>query len=272
MKHEPPTYFVPSVNLAARILQLLSRYRTARSTLTEVASATGDSKTTCLRVLKTLQSHGLVRYEDETHRYSLGISAVVIGARAEESLDYVSYVKPCLTEASDRTSLTAVLVQRASDDRLMYVAKQESASRARVNISVGNRFPITEVSYGKWLLAYVDPTEREKILATGLRQITPSTLTNVTAYREQLSQIRADGVLISFEEYVPGVCAISAPILKSPDDLLGVMAVLGLASSQTNDAIDEIAAIVKEIASRCSQTLQAARGHAQQSDVPALNN
>lgn len=261
MKQEPPTYFVPSVDLAARILQLLSRYRTARSTLTEVATATGDSKTTCLRVLKTLEGHGLVRYDDDTHRYSLGISAVVIGARAEESLDYVSYVKPCLAEASDRTSLTAVLVQRVSDDRLMYVAKQESPSRARVNISVGNRFPITEVSYGKWLLVYLDSTEREKILADGLRQVTPATLTDVAAYRDQLSQIRADGVLVSFEEYVPGVCAISAPILKSQDELLGVMAVLGLASSQTKDDIAEIAGIVKAIATRCSQTLQAASGH-----------
>jgi IclR family KDG regulon transcriptional repressor len=261
MKQEPPAYFIPSVDLAARVLQLLSRYRTARSSLTEVASATGDNKTTCLRVLKTLQIHGLVRYDDDTHQYSLGIGAVVIGARAEEGLDYVSYVKPCLKEASERTSLTAVLVQRVSDDRLMYVAKQESLSRARVNISVGNRFPITEVSYGKWLLAYIDPAEREKILASGLRQVTPATLTDVAAYREQLSQIRADGVLVSLEEYVPGVCAISAPILKGESDLLGVMAVLGLASSQTKDVTGDIAAIVKEIASRCSQTLQAAGHH-----------
>jgi IclR family transcriptional regulator, KDG regulon repressor len=272
MKQDSPTYFVPSVDLAARILQLLSRYRTARSTLTEIANATGDSKTTCLRVLKTLQGHGLVRYDPETHRYSLGITAVVIGARAEETLDYVSYVKPCLTEASDRTDLTAVLIQRVSEDRLMYVAKQESLSRARVNISVGNRFPITEVSYGKWLLAYIDPPEREKILASGLRQVTPATLTDVSAYRDQLSEIRDAGVLISFEEYVPGVCAISAPILKNPDDLLGVMAVLGTASSQTKDATEEIAAIVKEIAARCSQTLQMADGHALASPFPDPKN
>jgi len=261
MKQEPPTYFVPSVDLAARILQLLSRYRTARSTLTEVANATGDSKTTCLRVLKTLQLHGLVRYDDETHRYSLGISAVVIGARAEESLDYVSYVRPCLTEASDRTSLTAVLVQRVSEDRLMYVAKQESLSRTRVNVSVGNRFPITDVSYGKWVLAYTGADEREKILAAGLRQVTPATKTDVAAYREELSQIRADGILISFEEYVPGISAISAPVFKGNDDLLGVIAVLGLASSQTNDTTAEVAEIVKEIAARCSQTLQATHIH-----------
>jgi IclR family KDG regulon transcriptional repressor len=258
MERSSPTYFVPSVDLAARILQLLSRYRTTRSTLTEIANATGDSKTTCLRVVKTLQGHGLVRYDADTHRYSLGLTAVVIGARAEEALDYVSYVRPCLTEASDRTNLTAVLIQRVTDDRLMYVAKQESLSRARVNISVGNRFPITEVSYGKWLLAYASPDEREKVLAAGLRQVTPATLTDVSAYRDQLNQIRDEGVLISVEEYVPGVCAVSAPILKSPTDLLGVMAVLGLASSQTNYATEEIAAIVKEIAAQCSQTLQMA--------------
>jgi IclR family KDG regulon transcriptional repressor len=268
MKQDPPTYFVPSVDLAARILQLLSRYRTASSTLTEIANVTEDNKTTSLRVLKTLESHGLVRYDQETHRYSLGITAVVIGARAEETLDYVSYIKPGLIEASDRTDLTAVLIQRVSEDRLMYVAKQESLSRARVNISVGNRFPITEVSYGKWLLAYTDDAEREKILAPGLRQVTPATLTDVSVYRDQLTEIRDEGVLISNEEYVPGVCAISAPILKSPDDLLGVMAVLGLASTHTKDATNEIAAVVKEIAVRCSQTLQMADSHALTDPVP----
>lgn len=256
MKHaDRPKYFTPAADLAARALKLLSRYQTKDGTLTDIAVMLGASKATCLRVLRTLEWHGLVRYDPGTRRYSLGIQAVVIGARAEESIDYLLHLRPFLREAADATGMTAVLVQQVSPDRMMYVAKQESDSRARVSVSVGNRFPITDTSYGKWLLAYAPPEVRDAVLAGGLRRRTSRTVTDLDEYRAQLKTIRDEGVLISREEYVPGICAVSGPVLDHGGALLGVLAVLGFASGYDEAALASVAETVRGITRRCSRGL-----------------
>lgn len=248
MNQHPNTYyFAPSVDLAARILGMLSRYRTNTSTLTEISTALDASKATCLRVLRTLEAHELIAFDPDTRRYSLGIYAVILGSRAEEHIDYLSHLRPALQEASARTGMTAVLVQRVSADRMMYVARQESDSRARVNVSVGNRFPITDVSYGKWLLAYTSAEDRAEILARGLRRVTPRTVTDRETYLAQLDRIRAEGVLVSREEYVPGVCAVSCPVFDRRGGFLGVLAVLGLAAALDDGDLEAVAGVIRGI-------------------------
>lgn len=241
---------------------MLSRYRTKASTLTELSTSLQASKATCLRVLKTLEMHELVSYDPDTRRYSLGVYAVVLGSRAEENIDYLARLQPILQEAAARTRMTAVLVQRVSTERMMYVAKQESSSRARVNVSVGNRFPITEVSYGKWLLAYADPPERDELLAGGLRQVTPHTVTDPETYRAQLAEIRSSGVLVSREEYVPGVCAVSTPVFDHRGDFLGVIAALGLASALNDHEIDTAVEVMRGLGQRLTRNAPlAGRAH-----------
>lgn len=257
MKPAGVSYWSPAVDIASQVLGLLSRYRTQHQTLTEIATVLAQSKTTCLRVLKTLEAHRLVHYDERSRRYSLGIQALIIGARAEESLDYLTYLRPSLAELASRTDLTAVLIQQVTEDRMMYVAKSESSERTRVSISVGNRFPLTEVSYGRWVLAYGSADIREEILGQGLPQITATTVTDVAQIREILDTMRREHVLVSREEFIDGICAISSPVFRD-DELIGVLAVLGVASTLAADAVNAVKDVVREIATAATRRLTTA--------------
>ncbi|MCL6597480.1 MAG: IclR family transcriptional regulator [Alicyclobacillus macrosporangiidus] len=247
-----PKYYAPSVDIAARILKFLSRYRHKKSTLSEISIALELNKSTCLRVLKTLENHHLVQYDVESRKYSLGIYNVILGYRTQENLDYLAIITPFLREAAARTELTVVFVQRISEDRMMYVAKHESLAPVRVNVSVGNQFPITQVSYGQWLLAYAEKPERDRFIKNGLPRLTTYTITNEVRYLERLEDIRKEGVLVSREEYVPGVVAISSPIFSHPNVILGVFALLGMASALTEGQIESYRQIVKDVSKRCN--------------------
>jgi IclR family KDG regulon transcriptional repressor len=253
-----PSYFSPSVDTAARVLELLSRYRTRSATLSEIAGSLGASKTTCLRVVRTLVAHGLLAQDEHSKRYSLGYFAVVLGARAEEGLDALHRVRPLLVEAAERTGLTAAFVQRVSADRMMYVAKEQGAG-ALVAVSVGNRFPITSVSYGKWVLAFADDDERDRLLAGGLPQVTPYTATDVAAYRAEVDALAPGDVVVSRNEYVNGVYAASCPVLDSRGHLEGVLAVLGLSESLGEAEAENVQDVMAEIAARCHSEPAAAR-------------
>jgi IclR family transcriptional regulator, KDG regulon repressor len=245
-----PRYFVPSVDGAARILALLSRYSTRSLTLSEIVSSLEMSKATCLRVLKTLELHGLLHFDSASKRYSLGYYCVVLGARAEESLDYLSYVRPLLAEATQRTGLTAVFVQRVGADRMMYVAKEESHRSTAVNVSIGNRFPVTEVSYGKWVLAYADQAERDRLVSGGLRRITSATVVDPDQYLLDADTARKEGILTSESEYIPGVTAVSCPVVDAQSTLIGVITVLGFTEVLQGDALEDVRAAIRAVARR----------------------
>jgi DNA-binding IclR family transcriptional regulator len=249
---EQVRYHSPAADLAARVLKLLSRYRTRSSTLSEIATELRAAKTTCLRVLRTLTAHDLLEYDEQSRRYRLGQYAVVIGARAEEGLDALSRVRPLLTQAARRTGLTAAFVQRVVGDRMMYVAREECPGVAGVTVSVGNRFPVTSVSYGKWVLAFADDAERERLLAGGLPKITQATTTDRARYLEQVDALRSGELLESFGEYIPGVYAVSCAVVDANHELAGVLAVLGLLDGLDEQRRREVCRAMRPIAARCT--------------------
>lgn len=219
--------------------------------MTEICNVLGSNKATSLRVLRTLQARSMVHYDENTKRYSLGMAAVVIGSRAEESIDHLARIRPILIDAAEWTQMTAVLVERVSAERMMYVAKEERTAGIHVTVSVGNRFPITDVSYGKWVIGYSSEEDVERLLEPGLRQVTPQTVTNIDEYRRSVANACSDGFLVSRDEYVQGVTAISCPVFDR-GRLLGALAVLGLTRGLSSDDITRIGAYMRELGKSAS--------------------
>jgi IclR family KDG regulon transcriptional repressor len=245
-------YRSPAADVAARTLKLLSRYRTRCLTLAEIAAELQVPKTSCLRVLRTLQAHGLLAYDEDARRYSLGQYAVVIGSRAAEGLDTLTRVRPLLAAASRRTGLTTAFVQRVPDDRMMYVAKHDRAGADGVTVSVGNRFPITSVSYGKWVMAFADDEERERLLAAGLPRITAATTTEQAQYLRQVDALRVGEILESRAEYVRGIYAVSCALVDGRHELAGVLVALAVLAELDEDGRRAVCAVMREIAARCT--------------------
>jgi DNA-binding IclR family transcriptional regulator len=194
--------------------------------------------------------HGLLTCEPVSKRYSLGYYCVVLGARAEEGLDYLAYVRPLLVEATRKTELTAAFVQRVGADRMMYVAKEEPHRATSVNVSIGNRFPITDVSYGKWVVAYADGEERERLIAGGLRQMTAATVVDRQRYLADVESAHREGILTSESEYVRGVTAVSCPVVDVGSRLVGVITVLGFTEALQGKALEDARAAVRAVARR----------------------
>ncbi|WP_160573822.1 IclR family transcriptional regulator [Actinomadura physcomitrii] len=241
-------YVAPAVDLASRVLKLLSGHRTSAATLSMISAELDAPKTSCLRVLRTLQAHDLVCYDPESRRYSLGSYAVVLGARAAENSAFLRALRPVIREAAIRTGWSSAVVQRSSDDlMMMYVAKCESPRLPRVPISIGSRFPIATTSYGKWLLAYSTESERERLLADRVPSMTVGTVLDPVIHQAQLERIREEGVLVSREEYVRGVTAVSCPILDVDQTLIGVLAVLAPIRRSDRDRIEPLVSVMRDI-------------------------
>lgn len=240
----------PSVTIAALILKLLTRYRFAHATLTEISRELSVPKASCSRFLKALVDEGLLAYDPVTKLYSLGPYAVVIGARAVENVDYLKPVRSAMQELTSRTSLTSAWIQRVEKNRLMYVAKQEGTVDPHVSISVGNRFPLNEVSWGMWVVAYAEPSEQAAILAEGLPKVSATNITDRDRYLEQAMRSRERGILTTSSDYMPGIWAASAPVLTYDQTLVGILAIIGLADLLGDEEREHWARVMGEVGRR----------------------
>jgi IclR family KDG regulon transcriptional repressor len=228
---------VPALETTIRIIEYLSRYNHSTSSLADICKSLEINKSTCHRILKVLENHNYVFYNDEKKLYSLGSYLVVLGARATEFIDYLELCKHHLKELCEETQQTVVLLEPIASNRLMYVAKEEPDLPVRVTVSIGQRFPLTSASFGKCYLAFMDESKAEEIIhSSGFKQFTSKTITNIEEFKKELENVRVKGYAESYEEHTSGVCGVAAPIFGLHGEVKLVVSCLFLSSEPGIDA------------------------------------
>lgn len=246
----------PSVEFAVRILDFLSRYKNRKSSLTEISRALSISKSTCLRILRVLHENRFVQYDEETRKYGLGEYLVILGARAADFSDKLAVSRPHLKELSGTTGLTSVLVERAPQNRLVYIAKEEPDVNVRINVTIGQYFPITGTSFGKCFLAFMDEEEAGRIIReVGIKQLTSRTVVNVNEFKKNLKTIRQLGYACSIEEHTEGVSAVAAPAFDCGGKVAMVAACLGTSALLNESNISGVKDAVLDAAARITSAL-----------------
>lgn len=236
-------YHIPSVELAAKILKLLSRFRYQACTLTQIAEQTGANKTTCLRVLRTLEAEDFIHLDAESKRYRLGQYLIPLGNRALQLNDLVARATALLPQVVAATNLTTVLVQRLHDDHLIYIASEEPPSDVKISVSIGQQFPFLGAGFGRCFLAYEDERAWHEVISQGLIEYTPNTITDADVFIEVLRDIRRRGVHVSHGGLLQGVSSVAVPIFDSSGTVELVMACL----ATTGELTDEKAAQVVDV-------------------------
>jgi DNA-binding IclR family transcriptional regulator len=132
----------------------------------------------------------------------------------------------------------------------MYVAKQEGTAHTHVSISIGNRFPLNEVSWGQWVVAYADPQDQKEILADGLPRVSDTNITDPDEYLAHAMSCRELGILTTSGDYMPGIWAASAPVVTHDQKLVGILAIIGVADVLADDERTRAAEVMKEVGRR----------------------
>lgn len=226
---------VPALEAAIKILEYLSRYKSKERSLSQISKNLSINKSTCHRILKLLNHNRFVSYDADSKQYSLGSYLIILGSRASEFIDYLKLAQPHLKWVCEETRMTSVLLEPISDNRLMYVAKEEldvPDYHVHVSVKLGQHFPITSASFGKCYLAYLEEHRAEEILRkVNLKQFTDKTITDLETYKESLKEVRSQGFAVSYEEHTPGVFGIAAPIFDYSGQIAMVIACLGFATN-----------------------------------------
>ena len=109
-----------------------------------------------------------------------------------------------------------------------YLAKADGGRNLRLRTSPGDRLPLHCTAVGKAILAKLDPEFLEEFLRQApFPRLSPATIIEATAFRDEIVQVRNMGYAIDREEYEPGLVCVAVPIEIPVYGFLGAVSVSG---------------------------------------------
>ncbi|MFZ4451704.1 IclR family transcriptional regulator [Salibacterium aidingense] len=221
--------FISSVYSSLSVLEYLASEENSESTLTEIAQSVSINKSTCLRILKTLELKDYVHFNTSSKKYKLGSYLIALGEKSKEVNDYlstaISYLPVICNDISHFVNHMVVLAKPIDPYNLGYIAKEVPNEKIRLTISTGEIFPLVAGAVGKAFTAHLPEEKREAIiedfLVDGkLPKFTERTTTNPVEFLNDLRSIEKEGIAVSNSEHTRGILAIACPIFDHSGNVI----------------------------------------------------
>ena len=238
-------YQVPAVERAFTLVNLVAEE--GPRTLAELVEASGLNKSTTYYLVRTLSSLEVLRYDEQTRRYWLGRTLVRLGSAASSSHDEIAAIKRAVANLPEAFNVTIVLYRRFDVDRVVIVDKVERRSGVTITVDIGSPLPIQGASFGRAFLAFDDSQRVDEALRNGLHAYTAKSLTNVSAFRRELSLVRDRGWALDEEGFALGVSTVAAPIFSADGTVSTVVAAVGFTSLLNGETAKECGSVLRSL-------------------------
>lgn len=219
---------VLAVVRTADVLTYMARSPSRLAGVTDIATAIGTSKAVVFRILSSLLDRDYVGYDQATRRYFLGPQALLVGLAALQRHDLRSLAHGPLVDISRATSETATLSVRNGWERI-YVDQVTPDRDIKMVVPIGRPFPLHAGSSSKAFLAFLPPAEQDRYFreVRARDRLTPRTLVDEQAVRQELAAIRARGFAASQGERQVDAASIAAPVIDQAGLPAAVVSVCG---------------------------------------------
>lgn len=181
--------------------------------VSDIARRLGVSKSTAHRILTTLTAHGLTEQDEETGRYRLGLHLFELGHLASSRMRLRAVSVPLLEELRERTGWTVHLSVPVGAD-VVFVERLPTLRGLRAMPTRRRRWAVHATSSGKAIAAYNHDVAVARVEA-GLPRFMAATITDPAAFERELEAVRRRGYATAYEESMPSLGSVAAPVLDS---------------------------------------------------------
>lgn len=239
-----------------RAIDLLECFTAEHPSLTidEITKKTDLTKSTAYRLLYTLERRGLIKYNQTTFRYSLGLKVLEYAGFLQQELDVRNVANDLLIELQEKIHQTVMMVV-PEEDTMVYVFTRENPAGLKFSSFLGQRRPMNYGLVGKIFMSYAGEEQRERLLNLGMSKHTEKTITDREGIIQQLKQIRANGFFIELEETNVGVNGLSTPIFNSQGTCIAAVGILGPSVQLVGDEMERCKTLLKETSTKISERM-----------------
>lgn len=195
-----------------RVLRLLEAFTTQRPvmTLSELARHSGLPVSTAHRMVAELVIWGALERGDDGG-YRVGLRLWELGALAPRGQGLRERALPFLEDLSQITRENVQLAVREGTE-VVFVERIAGSHAVPVLTRVGGRFALTATGVGLVLLAHAPLDVQDEVLAAPIERYTPMTVTDPSALRRMLADIRSNGFSISDRQVTMDSLSVGAPV------------------------------------------------------------
>ncbi|MET3927225.1 IclR family transcriptional regulator [Devosia sp. 2618] len=213
---------------ALSVLDFLGEQRRPLSVI-DVASGVGADRTTAYRMLMTLVQAGYVTRDESGKNYALSLKVLSLTRNLIREDDRALQIISCIRQIADETGET-VHYSVLEGDSAVLLFRAKGTQRVSVDFQIGDRSALPSTSIGKVLLAYQDARFADAVIAKGLPQVAPKTITDPDAMRRELTLVRAQRYAFDDMEFAPDMRCVAVAVFERGGVVPGGIAISGPSS------------------------------------------
>jgi DNA-binding IclR family transcriptional regulator len=216
-------------------------------------------KATLYRLVQTLTNQHMLRHDETSGTYSLGVRLVRLAHSAWAQSSIAPIARPYVDALSRETGETIHLAQ-LDRGQVLYVDKRNAVRAIEMFAQAGKIGPAYCTGVGKAMLAYLDKDSLEEALKEqSFYRHTPNTIANGRDLRAELVRIRERGYAFDREEHEPGIICCAVPILSTTGRPLGALSLTSSTNRATLEQLETYAGPLLNVAGQIAKDAQSWR-------------
>jgi DNA-binding IclR family transcriptional regulator len=193
--------------------------------VSELGVLLGLPKPTAHRIVRMLESEGLLQREPGSRRFVPGARLVRLGLDIVGASMLRAPRHAILESLSKKIGETCNFGVMAGS-HVLYLDRVESAWPLGLRFEPGSRVPLHCTSMGKLFLGLLPAQKRAMLLRSiPLYRYTENTITDVDRLEVEVENIRLAGVSIDNQEFIAGVACVAVPVRDTTRQAVAALAV-----------------------------------------------
>lgn len=181
-------------------------------TLAQLASLMGAPKSTVMRLLQAMETHGYVLHMPAERGFVPGPRSATLALQTLRTPNMRrgcrAVLRNLVAKLGESCNLTA-----PDAGRVLYVERVETHEPLRMHLQPGTLVPMHCTASGKLFLSSMSVLERRSILGhMPLNRYSPHTIVDRQELDSELDRIARRGLGIDNEEFVRGMIAVAVPV------------------------------------------------------------
>jgi IclR family KDG regulon transcriptional repressor len=236
-----------SLARAIAVLELVNRNPGGLTNL-EISRTLRMPSSSCSYITKELETHGYLERDQNTRRFTIGLSIAALAYGALRDVAVRTASEPVLHRIASETTLAvgigvlhgcrvlvvdraespSVLGARASGVADPSLSRAQPQERPRPLRDVLRDLPAHATALGKVLLAFLpDETLTDLLDRAVIERSTPKTIVSRTRLLDELDSVKDRGYATAREELYSNVRALAVPIFGARDRVVAAMSLNG---------------------------------------------
>jgi IclR family KDG regulon transcriptional repressor len=223
--------------------------------ISDISGKLDLNKSTVFNIVHTLMDLNVLENQPDG-KFVFGTRFYILGNMAGKRSELIQTAHPYLERINEKTKLSAFLGLR-SDRQVILIDKVDSANGIKLSSEIGMHMPILAGAGIKAMLSQLSDDEIDEILArTELKRYTQFSIIDRAVYKEEILEVRKQGIAYDREEYIEGMVAFAIPIKVNGRDHQAAIWAVGLTRQVPEASIQELTALLKGISEEINYRFQ----------------